>query len=62
MAAQLLGDRRAGLPLLPALADQLADQGTSVLAGFGQQVSEAVRCFQIQPHGERHGPQGLLPV
>ena len=58
MAAELLGDGWAGLPLLPALTDQLTDQGAFVLSGFVQEVSEAVLGVGIQPDRERHGPQG----
>lgn len=59
MAAQLLGNRGAWLPLLPTLMDELADQGAFVLAGFVQQVIETVLGVGIEPDGKRHGPQGL---
>lgn len=58
MAAQLLGNGWAGLPLLPALTDELTDQRAFVLAGLEQQVIEAVLGFGIQPDREWHGPQG----
>lgn len=58
MAAELLGDGWARLPLLPALTDQLTNQGAFVLSGFVQQVREAVLGVGIQPDRERHGPQG----
>jgi len=51
--ANPLRDRRTGLPLLPTLADQLADQGTPVLAGFRQELLQAVLGFVVQPDGER---------
>ena len=57
MAAKLLSDGWVRL-LLPALTDELTDQGAFVLAGFGQQVIEAVLGVGIQLDRERHCPQG----
>ena len=57
MAAQLLGDRGGGAALLPAIADELADEGALVLACGGQKLLEAAFGFAVQPDGEWHGPQ-----
>lgn len=57
MSAAPLVDRGAGLPVLPALADQLADPRTLVLARFRQELLEAVLGFAVEPDGEWHGPQ-----
>jgi hypothetical protein len=54
MTAELLGNGWGDLPLLPALTDELTDQGAFVLAGFGQQLIEAVLGGGIQPDCERH--------
>ncbi len=55
MTAELLSNGWGDLPLLPALTDELTDQGAFVLAGFGQQLIEAVLGGGIQPDCERHG-------
>ena len=49
VAAQLLGDRGRGPALLPAIADQLADEGALVLACCGQKLLEAAFGFYVQP-------------
>ncbi len=54
MTAELLSNGWGHLPLLPALTDELTDQGAFVLAGVGQQVIEAVLGGGIQPDCERH--------
>jgi hypothetical protein len=61
MPAQLLGDRGGGPALLPAIADQLADEGALVLACGSQKLLEAASSFAIQPDGEWHGRR-LDPV
>jgi len=46
-----------------ALIEQLpADQRTHVLARFSQEVAQAVLGLVVQPHGERHRPQGSTPT
>jgi hypothetical protein len=57
MPAQLLGDRGGWPALLPAIADQLADEGALVLAFGSQKLLEAAFGFAIQPDGEWHGPR-----
>lgn len=62
MAAESLADRWGGLPLLPALPDQLADQGAAVLTGVSLEVLEALLRLRVQPHREGHGMQRPRPV
>ncbi len=57
MAAQLLGDGGEEPALLPAIADQLADEGALVLACSVQELLEAAFDFAVQPDGERQGLQ-----
>ena len=57
VAAQLLGDRGGGPALLPAIADELADEGALVLACCVLKLLEATLGVAVQPHGEWHGPQ-----